>query len=173
MQCKKGRRVLPFLFYALRFIVISSLSMRIRQLVPSLFLLLATASPFAAGQQPSRFPVVSLTAGMHVIRAEVASTDAERQQGLMFREKMGPNEGMVFLFHAPASVCMWMKNTLIPLSVAFIDEHGQIINIEDMQPHTTDSHCAKKPVHYALEMNLGWFKQKNIKPGMTVSGLPR
>lgn len=173
MQCKKGRRVLPFLFYALRFIVISSLSMRIRQLVPSLFLLLATASPFAAGQQPSRFPVVSLTAGMHVIRAEVASTDAERQQGLMFREKMGPNEGMVFLFHAPASVCMWMKNTLIPLSVAFIDEGGAIVNIADMQPHSEQSHCAARPAVFALEMAQGWFAQRGIKPGTRLGGLER
>ncbi|OWW18613.1 DUF192 domain-containing protein [Noviherbaspirillum denitrificans] len=147
--------------------------MTVRPLISSLALLLTIASPFASAQQPSRFPVVSLTAGMHVIRAEVASTDAERQQGLMFREKMGPNEGMVFMFHAPASVCMWMKNTLIPLSVAFIDQDGKIVNIEDMQPQTTDSHCAKKQVHYALEMNLGWFRQKNIKPGMSIEGLPR
>jgi len=81
---------------------------------------------------------------MHVIKAEVAATNAERQQGLMFREKMGANEGMVFIFDAPADVCMWMKNTLLSLSVAFIDENGKIINIEDMQPQTTDSHCAKK-----------------------------
>ncbi|HEY0846412.1 MAG TPA: DUF192 domain-containing protein [Noviherbaspirillum sp.] len=132
---------------------------------------MASASAFP--QQVTRFPVISLNAGMHVIRAEVAARDAERQQGLMFREKMGPNEGMVFLFDAPASVCMWMKNTLIPLSVAFIDENGKIVNIEDMQPQTTDSHCAKRPVRYALEMNLGWFKQKNVKPGTVIEGLPR
>jgi len=86
---------------------------------------------------------------------------------------MGPNEGMLFLFPAPASVCMWMKNTYIPLSVAFIDESGKIVNIEDMEPQTTDSHCAKKQVRYALEMNRGWFKQKNIKPGSAIEGLPR
>jgi len=135
--------------------------------------LLGAITPMAAAQQPSRFPVITLNAGMHVIRAEVATTEAERQQGLMYREKMGPNEGMVFLFHAPASVCMWMKNTLIPLSVAFLDERGTIVNIEDMQPQTTTSHCAKKPVHYALEMNLGWFRQKNVKPGAVIEGLPR
>ena len=134
--------------------------------------ILAASWP-AFAQQPTRFPVISLTAGIHVIRAEVAARDAERQQGLMFREKMGPNEGMVFLFEGPASVCMWMKNTLIPLSVAFLDENGKIVNIEDMQPQTTDSHCAKKPIRYALEMNQGWFKQKNLKPGSTIEGLPR
>lgn len=131
------------------------------------------ASYPAFAQQPTRFPVISLNAGIHVIRAEVAASDADRQQGLMFREKMGPNEGMVFLFAGPASVCMWMKNTLIPLSVAFLDENGKIVNIEDMQPQTTDSHCAKRPIRYALEMNQGWFRQKNLKPGSIIEGLPR
>lgn len=136
--------------------------------------LLFSALPVATlAQQAARFPTISLTAGVHVIKAEVAARDAERQQGLMNREKMGANEGMVFLFEAPAGVCMWMKNTLIPLSVAFIDESGEIVNIEDMQPQTTDSHCAKKPVRYALEMNQGWFKQKNIKPGTKIEGLPK
>jgi uncharacterized membrane protein (UPF0127 family) len=90
----------------------------------------------------------------------------------MMRTRMGSSEGMIFDFGAPAGVCMWMKNTLIPLSVAFIDSEGKIINIEDMQPETLDSHCAKKTVQYALEMNLGWFKQKNIKPGSKIEGLP-
>lgn len=133
----------------------------------------AASTPSANSQQAVKFPVISLNAGIHIIKAEVAAREAERQQGLMYREKMGPNEGMVFLFNAPAGVCMWMKNTLIPLSVAFIDDSGKIVNIEDMQPQTTDSHCAKKPVRYALEMNLGWFKQKNIKPGTVIEGLPR
>jgi uncharacterized membrane protein (UPF0127 family) len=135
----------------------------------ALILIFATAS--IAAQQ--KFQVISLTAGIHVIQAEVVAKEVERQQGLMFREKMGPNEGMVFLFDTPAKVCMWMKNTLLPLSVAFIDEDGRIVNIENMMPHTTDSHCAKKPVRYALEMNQGWFKQKNIKPGTMIGGLPR
>jgi uncharacterized protein len=128
------------------------------------------ATPFAAAQQKS--PTIPLTAGMYVIQAEVAARDAERQQGLMFRDRMGPNEGMVFLFEQPAGVCMWMKNTLLPLSVAFIDETGKIVNIEDMKPRSLDSHCALKPVRYALEMNQGWFKQKNIKPGSKIKGLP-
>lgn len=110
---------------------------------------------------------------MHVILAEVAANEAARQQGLMFRQSMGSNEGMLFVFERPAGVCMWMKDTPLPLSVAFIDQEGKIVNIEDMQPHTTDSHCAKKLIRYALEMNQGWFKQKNIKPGTTVQGLPK
>ena len=120
-----------------------------------------------------RFPVVSLTAGMHVIQAEVAASEAQRQQGLMFREKLGPNSGMVFLFGEPAQVCMWMKNTLLPLSVAFIDARGKIMNIEEMEAQTLTSHCAKGPATYALEMNKGWFAQKNIKPGTTIAGLPK
>lgn len=119
-----------------------------------------------------RFPVVPLTAGMHVIQAEVAATEPQREQGLMFREKLGPNAGMVFVFKKPTQVCMWMKNTPLPLSVAFLDERGKILNIEEMQPQTLSSHCAKGPAVYALEMNRGWFAQKNIKPGTAITGLP-
>ena len=126
-----------------------------------------------AAQQAPRFDVVSLTAGVNLIHAEVAAAPAQRQQGLMFREKMATNDGMVFVFEGPAQVCMWMKDTLLPLSVAFIDGSGRIINIEDMQPQKLDSHCARKPASYALEMNLGWFRQKNIKPGTVIEGLPR
>lgn len=133
---------------------------------------LGLATTAALSQQTQKFNSTSLTAGMYIIKAEVAANEAERQQGLMFREKMAANEGMVFIFDTPAAVCMWMKNTLLPLSVAFLDDEGKIINIEDMKPKTTDTHCAKKQARYALEMNLGWFKQKNIKPGTVISGLP-
>ena len=114
-----------------------------------------------------------MTAGLHVIKAEVALSAAEQQQGLMFRDKLGANEGMLFVYGAPASVCMWMKNTLIPLSVAFIDGNGKVVNIENMKPQTTVSHCGKKLVYYALEMNHGWFKQHNVRPGDVISGLPK
>lgn len=124
-------------------------------------------------QQSQKFDVTSLTAGINLIKAEIAATPAEREQGLMFREKMGPNEGMVFVFEGPADVCMWMKNTPLPLSVAFIDGNGKIVNIEDMKPQTLESHCSRSLVRYALEMNLGWFKQKNIKQGTVIGGLPR
>ena len=133
---------------------------------------IAVALPGQA-QQPQKFPTTTLNAGLYLIKAEVATTEAQREQGLMFRDKMGANEGMVFAFGAPAGVCMWMKNTLIPLSVAFMDETGKIINIEEMKEQTLDSHCATKPATYALEMNKGWFKQKNIKPGTVLEGLPR
>jgi uncharacterized membrane protein (UPF0127 family) len=141
------------------------------KLIVSILALAPCVLAFAG--QPAKLPTIPLNVGLYVIKAEVAATPAEREQGLMFREQMAPNEGMVFLFESPASVCMWMKNTLIPLSVAFIDENGKIVNIEDMQPQTTDSHCSKKSIRYALEMNRGWFKQKNIKAGSKVDGLPR
>jgi uncharacterized membrane protein (UPF0127 family) len=133
-------------------------------------ILLAPVTAFS--QQAAPLPVVTLTAGMHVIRAEVAATDEARQQGLMFRASMGANEGMLFVFPAPAQVCMWMKNTPLPLSVAFLDEQGKIVNIEDMAPHTLDSHCSEGQVRYALEMNQGWFGKKNVKPGSRIAGLP-
>lgn len=123
--------------------------------------------------EPNKFQVVPLTIGIHVIQAEYASTNEERMQGLMFRKQMGTNEGMMFRFDRNGKVCMWMKNTLLPLSVAFIDEGGSIINIEDMQPETLDSHCAEKQARYALEMNQGWFKRKNIKSGSKILGLPK
>jgi len=125
----------------------------------------------ASAQQ--RLPATTLNIGIHLIQAEVAIRDDERAQGLMFRKNMGINEGMVFRFGSPNKVCMWMKNTLIPLSVAFIDEEGSIINIEDMQPETLEAHCSEKPARYALEMNRGWFKNKHIKPSSKVTGLPK
>jgi len=137
-------------------------------------ILALSSLPAVQAQTPPRhFPTTQLNIGIHLIKAEVAQTEAEREQGLMFREKMGDNEGMLFLFKSPAGVCMWMKNTLIPLSVAFLDDKGEIINIEEMKAETLDSHCAKRGATYALEMNRGWFKQKNIKPGTIIDGLPR
>jgi len=126
----------------------------------------------ATANAQTQLPIKQFSAGIYVIQAEVATTEAEREQGLMFRQSMPANEGMVFDFGAPAKVCMWMKDTLIPLSVAFIDNDGRIINIEDMQPETSESHCAKRNAHYALEMNQGWFQKKDVKPGSKIDGLP-
>ena len=136
---------------------------------PTLAMLLALAAG-AAGAQA--VPVVQLQAGMHLIRAEVAADFASRAQGLMYRSAMPSNAGMLFIFDEASAQCMWMKNTLIPLSVAFIDEHGAVINIEDMAPQTEDSHCARKPARYALEMNRGWFAARGIKPGSRIGGIP-
>ena len=121
----------------------------------------------------AELPAVELVAGMHRIRAEVADTMGTRMQGLMHRKSMPQGAGMVFVFEETAAHCMWMKNTLIPLSVAFIDEAGAIINIADMQPHSEQSHCAARPARYALEMNKGWFAQRGIKPGLKLRGLEK
>jgi uncharacterized membrane protein (UPF0127 family) len=118
-------------------------------------------------------PVVQLKAGMHLVRAEVAADFADRMQGLMYRESLAPNAGMLFVFDENAAHCMWMKNTLIPLSVAFIDERGTIVNIADMEPHSEQSHCAAAPSLFALEMTRGWFAQRGIKPGAKLGGLER
>ena len=123
-------------------------------------------------QQP-QLPTVALTADIYVILAEVADTPATREIGLMRRKFMPQGAGMLFLFDRSATQCMWMKNTLIPLSVAFIDERGRIVNIADMQPLTETSHCASRPVRYALEMNLGWFKKRGIGAGAVIGGLER
>jgi len=132
-------------------------------------LALALASLPAYAQD---MPVVQLNAGMHLIRAEVAAEFGTRMRGLMYRASMAQNAGMLFIFDESTQHCMWMKNTLIPLSVAFIDDKGAITNIEDMQPQTEDSHCARKPARYALEMNKGWFAARGIKPGSRIGGIP-
>jgi len=126
-----------------------------------------------AGSAFAELPVVQLATGMHLIRAEVADTMGARMEGLMRRKSMPQGSGMVFVFDENAVHCMWMKNTLIPLSVAFIDESGAIINIADMQPHSEQSHCAARPARYALEMNRGWFAQRGIKPGAKLRGLEK
>jgi uncharacterized protein len=129
-----------------------------------LFLL---AAPAAA----QTLPVTQLSAGMHLIRAEVAADMSSRSQGLMHRKALAPNAGMLFVFDEAAPHCMWMKNTYIPLSVAFIDAQGVIINIADMTPHSEQSHCATRPAVYALEMTQGWFAQRGIKAGAKLGGL--
>ena len=139
----------------------------------SLLLVLWLAASHSALAQLGPLPAVQLSAGMHLIRAEVANSMEARMQGLMYRKEMAQNSGMVFVFEERAAHCMWMKNTLIPLSVAFLDQDGAIINIADMQPHSEQSHCASRPARYALEMNKGWFAQRGIKPGAKLGGLEK
>lgn len=123
-------------------------------------------------KKPSEFPRVKLTAGMFVIDAAVAANDADREQGLMYRSQLGPNEGMLFVFGENAVHCFWMKNTLIPLSIAFIRADGTITDIDEMQAETTNNHCPRNNGTFALEMPKGWFTAKGIKPGMVIQGLP-
>lgn len=116
---------------------------------------------------------MELNAGMHRIEAEVAATPEERTTGLMRRSEMAPQHGMLFVFTHEARHCMWMRNTPLPLSVAFLDRQGKIINIEDMQPQTENNHCAAANARYALEMNLGWFKRRGFGAGTQISGVER
>jgi uncharacterized membrane protein (UPF0127 family) len=133
---------------------------------------LVLLSPGAFAQQAS-LPMMELTAGFHRIEAEVAATNPARMQGLMHRRAMPVQRGMLFVFAENAQHCMWMRNTFLPLSVAFIDEGGRILNIEDMQPRTETNHCAARPARYALEMNLGWFAQRGLKAGDAIGGIER
>lgn len=129
--------------------------------------------PAAVAQdRQDRLQTVPLTAGMHLIQAEVARTPLQRSIGLMNRPTMGGNEGMLFVFEAAGQQCFWMKNTLLPLSIAFLADDGTVVNIEDMQPQTTDSHCSRREVRYALEMNQGWFARRGIKAGSKLGGAP-
>lgn len=138
-------------------------------------LLLATCWLFGnpsvqAQDKPQSLPAIQLGAGMHNIQAQVAMTPEQRQIGLMFRKEMAAHEGMLFIFEVPATQCFWMKNTLLPLSAAFVADDGTIVNIEDMAPQTLTSHCSHKPVRYVLEMNQGWFSKRGVKPGQKLRG---
>ena len=127
----------------------------------------------AAAWAQNSMPILELTAGFHRIEAEVAANDQNRQVGLMNRKAMPAQHGMLFIFTQDNTHCMWMRNTLLPLSVAFLDDEGKIINIEDMQPQTEDNHCARRPARYALEMNVGWFAQRGIKAGVKLKGIEK
>jgi len=137
-----------------------------------LLLLVAVTGQPARAQQP-QLPIVELFAGMHRIEAEVAATPDARQVGLMMRGFMAPQRGMLFVFPVAEKHCMWMRNTLLPLSVAFLDERGAIINVEDMTPKSEVNHCAARPARYALEMNLGWFRNRGFGKGLPIAGLEK
>jgi uncharacterized protein len=136
------------------------------------FAVAAVLTPASAQEPQSNLPRVTLSVGMYQIDAQVAQTSDEHMTGLMFRKEMPQHEGMLFVFDQPSKQCFWMKNTLLPLSAAFIDDDGTLVNVEDMKPQTLDSHCSAKPVRYVLEMNQGWFSKKGIKPGVKLNGEP-
>ena len=114
-----------------------------------------------------------LSIGLYTIRAEIAATPAARTQGLMYRQFLPDDDGMLFVFEDKAFHCFWMRNTRIPLSIAFIADDGKIVNIEDMQAMTETNHCPHQAIRYALEMNRGWFAKKGIGPKHRVVGLPK
>lgn len=115
---------------------------------------------------------IKLSAGMHLIDTQVAATPEQRSTGLMFRRDMPQSEGMLFVFEQASQQCFWMKNTVLPLTAAFVADDGTIVNLADMKPQTTDSHCSTRPVRYVLEMNQGWFGKKGIKAGFKLGGKP-
>lgn len=133
--------------------------------------LVLAAAGLAQAQAP--LPVRQVKVAGHALRVEVAATIEQRMKGLMFREKLGADEGMLFVFDEPGYHAMWMKNTPLPLSVAFVDGAGAILNILDMEPHTLDQHAAAGPAVYAIETNKGWFAKRRIKAGDKVTGLPK
>jgi uncharacterized membrane protein (UPF0127 family) len=142
-----------------------------RHLLPLLTLIAACSLAFAQEPQTD-LPRVRLAAGMHQIDAQVALSPDQRATGLMYRKQMPQQEGMLFVFEEPGVQCFWMKNTMLPLTAAFVSDDGEIVNLADMKPQTTDSHCSSRPVRFVLEMNQGWFSKKGIKPGTRLSGEP-
>ena len=133
--------------------------------------LLAAGAAAQEAAQP-KLQTVQLNAGMHAIRAEVAATFTQQAIGLMHRRDMAQHEGMLFVYDEPGVHCFYMRNTVLPLSIAFIGDDGTIVHIDDMKPLTLDSHCPPRPVRFMLEMNQGWFAKRNIKPGYRLSGPP-
>ena len=130
-------------------------------------------APVLPGAARAEVPQIELSAGVHRIVAEVASTGASRAEGLMYRRQLGANQGMLFVFPEANRHCMWMRNTYVALSVAFIDDQGTVINVAEMQPQTETNHCAARPARYALEMNAGWFARRGLGPGTRLDGLNR
>lgn len=126
----------------------------------------------SAQEAPQELPSIRINAGIHNITAQLAQTPQQREIGLMFRTSMGPNDGMLFAFEQAGQQCFWMKNTLIPLSAAFVADDGSIVNVEAMKPQTLDAHCSTQPVRFVLEMNDGWFAKRGIKPGAKLRGTP-
>ena len=124
-----------------------------------------------SGPQP-RLRTIDLTAGIHVIKTELAITPEQQQTGMMFRREMGTSEGMLFVNDEPGVRCFWMRNTLVPLTIAFIADDGTIVNLADMDAQSEQSHCSARPVRYALEMNRGWFAKRGLKAGVRLQGQP-
>ena len=143
---------------------------RLLALVVAATSLLASAQTTPSPQM--LLPRTQLRAGMHLLDVQLAQTPQERQIGLMFRKEMPQHEGMLFVFEQPATQCFWMRNTLLPLTAAFVADDGTIVNLADMKPQTDDSHCSTKPVRFVLEMNQGWFAKRNIQSGYKLGGQP-
>ena len=145
-----------------------------KTILASLILVLCLVPTASMAQETPQINLqrTMLSVGIHQIDAQLAVTPSEHAIGLMYRKEMAQHEGMLFIFKSPGLQCFWMKNTLIPLSVAFLADDGMVLNMADMKPQTEESHCSIKPVRYVLEMNKGWFAKKGVKAGMRLTGLP-
>ena len=130
-----------------------------------------SAAQAQSGPQP-RLPTIDLQAGIHIIKTELAVTPEQQQVGMMFRREMGTNDGMLFISEDVGTRCFWMRNTLVPLSIAFLADDGTIVNVADMDAQSDRSHCSAKPVRFALEMNRGWFAKRGLKAGAKIKGKP-
>ena len=135
-------------------------------------LALALGAGASAQEAPQELPSIRINAGIHNITAQLAQTPQQREIGLMFRTSMGTNDGMLFAFEQAGQQCFWMKNTLIPLAIAFIADDGSVVNIASMKPQTLDGHCSDASVRFVLEMNEGWFAKRGIKAGSKLRGAP-
>ena len=138
----------------------------------TLFALLLITGPASAAENTG-LPEINLTINKQTLTAEVAANDNTRTIGLMHRRMLPENRGMLFVFPYSMPLSFWMMNTFIPLSIAYLDEGGVIINITDMKPQTTDPHPSSRPARYALEMNQGWFAKRGIKAGAKVEGVDK
>jgi uncharacterized membrane protein (UPF0127 family) len=143
--------------------------LRLRHALLALVCALVTSAAWSHGE-PQNLAATTLKVGMHSIRAQLAITPQQRQIGLMHRREMPSHEGMLFVFDEPSRQCFWMRNTLIPLTIAYLADDGTVVNLADMQPQSDESHCSAKPVRFALEMNQGWFAKRGIKPGTRIGG---
>ncbi|CAN1558630.1 COG1430 Uncharacterized conserved protein [Burkholderiaceae bacterium] len=142
-----------------------------KRLFLTLLVALSAATANAQDTPQTNLPRMKLQAGMHQMDVQVAQTPEQRSIGLMFRAEMPTHEGMLFVFEQPSVQCFWMKNTLLPLTAAFVADDGTIVNLADMKPQTTDSHCSTKPVRFVLEMNQGWFAKRGLKAGSRLAGV--
>ena len=160
------------LFWSLPFKIILTIDPdpNMTRIIQVLVFFLSAASMAWSQQAQTNLPRVVLQAGMHQLDLQVAANPQQRETGLMHRPSMPAHEGMIFIFEQAQQQCFWMKNTLLPLTAAFIADDGVIVNLVDMQPHSTQSHCSDKPVRFVLEMNQGWFAKRNIRKGYRLKG---
>jgi uncharacterized membrane protein (UPF0127 family) len=162
-----------FCFTLMRRLCHGLLSKKAPTLVLTFFVSFAISVAFFSSMaSAAKLPALPLQIGLYIVQAEIAADNESRSSGLMYRTKMENNQGMLFIFERLGVQCFWMKNTLLPLTAAFVNDQGKIVNMSDMSPQTEVPHCSKEPVRYVLEMNQGWFAARGIKEGAVIKGIP-